>query len=487
MKKSMAILLVTAGMTTLGLAAKSPASANKAKASKKQAAATQAQNSTTGITANVAAAPDFGAAVAGAQDPTAAPLSVKIGSMEFTPGGFLDLTSVWRSTNVGSGIGTSFGNIPFSNTPAGHLSENRLSAQNSRVALKVSGHRGDTSVTGYLEADFLGVTPGNFNVSSNSNGMRMRLYWVDVQRGKWEVLGGQSWSMLTPGRKGISPNPSDIFYSQVMDTNYQVGLVWSRQAQLRVVYHPNDHWTAGVSFENPEQYAGAGAVLPSFASGSFDTGSSNATANLHPDIIAKVAYDTKVGGKAMHVEAAGVMRSFQFFDSATSMKNSATGGGISVNANLELFKNFHVIANTFYSDGGGRYIYGLGPDLVVRQNGTISLVHSGSGIGGFEYQISPNWLLYGYYGGAYFQHNFDLSGTTPVGYGFPGAPGSNNKSIQEGTAGITHTFWKDNNYGALQLITQYSYVVRNPWSVTPGSPKNAHTNMAFVDLRYVLP
>ena len=44
-----------------------------------------------------------------------APLSLKIGNTFITPVGFMDLTWVTRSTNVGSGIGTNFGSIPFNN------------------------------------------------------------------------------------------------------------------------------------------------------------------------------------------------------------------------------------------------------------------------------------------------------------------------------------------------------------------------------------
>ena len=65
-------------------------------------------------------------------------------------------------------------------------------------------------VIGYWESDFLGNNPANVSVTSgNSNTFRMRLYWVDIRRNKWEILGGQSWSLLTPGRNGISPFPSD--------------------------------------------------------------------------------------------------------------------------------------------------------------------------------------------------------------------------------------------------------------------------------------
>src|SRR6202035_4607087 len=84
------------------------------------------------------------------------PLYFEIGRAKFTPGGFLDATSFTRTTNLGSGIATSFGAVPFNNTPAGRLSEFHFSAQYSRLSLKVDAPVSDsTSVTGYVEADFL--------------------------------------------------------------------------------------------------------------------------------------------------------------------------------------------------------------------------------------------------------------------------------------------------------------------------------------------
>jgi hypothetical protein len=223
----------------------------------------------------------------------------------------------------------------------------------------------------------------------------------------------------------------------------------------------------------------------------------------------KTAFDWKLGGHAMHVEAAGLARSFKVFNNLASPASttSITGGGGSLNANLELIKNFHLIANSFYSCGGGRYIFGLGPDLIVTPNGSLSCVHSGSGIGGFEWQTTPKFMAYGYYGGAYYQRNFDFvaAGTgstlvgTPcpaaapptgfncVGFGFPNSSTSADRAIQEGTIGFIPTIWKNPNYGALQLITQYSYLTRTPWFVATGAPKNAHTSMVYLDVRYVLP
>jgi DNA-binding transcriptional MerR regulator len=60
------------------------------------------------------------------------PLYVKIGNARFTPGGWADFTSIFRTADVGSGLGTSFASIPFSNTVQGGLTESRFSAQSSR-------------------------------------------------------------------------------------------------------------------------------------------------------------------------------------------------------------------------------------------------------------------------------------------------------------------------------------------------------------------
>src|SRR3954471_5769612 len=94
-----------------------------------------------------------------AQQPTpppTSPLTIHIGDSDFTIGGFMDATAIMRSTNHGSGIGTSFGTIPFDNTVQGNLSETRFSTQNSRVSLQATSKVGTASVKGYLEADFLG-------------------------------------------------------------------------------------------------------------------------------------------------------------------------------------------------------------------------------------------------------------------------------------------------------------------------------------------
>jgi hypothetical protein len=428
----------------------------------------------------------------------AAPLALKLGKVYLSPVGFLDFTAFVRDRNVGSGLGTNFGSIPFSNTTSGQLSEYRSTMQNSRLGLRLDTRLRGTDVLGYVETDFNGFSPTNVAVTTNSNNLRVRLFWLDVRKHKWELLAGQSWSLLTPNRQGLSPLPADVFSALNIDPNLQVGLTWSRDPQFRVVYHASHTVTLGLSLEAAEQYgggsAGAGEItLPAELASAYgpqvNTGDSTfGVPNLHPDIIAKIAFDPKVDGRALHLEFAGLLSTFKFFNPVDGQTHSAVGGGASAVLNYELFRNFRLIGSGFYSDGGGRWIFGLGPDLIIKPNGDPSLVHSASTVSGFEYQPTPKDLFDSYYGGAYIQKNtaIDVNGQL-VGYGYDGSPSNNNKSIQEFTFGYTRTIWRDPNYGGLQFMTQYSYVVRHPWSVGIDQPGGAHTNIVYLNLRYLLP
>ena len=490
-------------------------------------ASSPAITSTAAISSASSSAAALGAPVAKAsslmspQKPEESPLFFKIGGAEFYPLGFMDLTGIYRSTNLG-GIGTSFGSIPYNNTFPGRLSELRFSAQNSRIGLRTQAKFGEASVTGYLEADFLGYQPANANDTSNSNSLRMRLYWVDYRRGMWEVFGGQSWSFMTPNRNGLSALPGDLFYGQEMDTNYLLGLTWARQPAFRIIAHPTTSWSLGVSIENPEQTLPSSVTEPANLTSTannfqeFDSNSGNTssatgvnnpnTPNLAPDVIVKTAFDFVPGGHHVHFDFAGLFRTFKAINlvqstisgstvtAAGTVTNTIHGGGGEVGMNVELFKNFRVIGTGYWSSGGGRYIASTGgPDFIIRPDGTLSGVHSGSAIGGFEYQVRPNSMIYGYYSGAYFGKNFSAvtAGTPPVttfsGYGQPGSASSANRYLYEPTFGVVQTMWRNPAYGDLKIITQYSYVSRTPWVVAAGQPSTAHTSMVYVDLRYDLP
>jgi hypothetical protein len=462
-------------------------------------------------------------AVQGDEKPKESPLSFRIGGTEFTPGGFVDFENVFRSTNTGNITATNFWAIPFSNGVTGHLTEYRSTGQYSRFNMKITGKYGINNVTGYIEGDFNGNDAGNVLVTSNPHTMRVRLYWLDLKRGKWEFLAGQTWGLQTPNRVGVSPNPSDVFVTIGEDAQTHVGVNYTRAGAFRAAYHFNDNFVWAAEVQNPEQFVGQGAevVFPAAFSaqlgGQFDNASASTVPNAAPDLITKFAYDKDYSGKHFHFEFGGLLTTVKITDiptvlGATFVKHGAVGGGVLGGINAELFKNFRFVASGMWGPGVGRYLIGMGPQAVVfpvpaTSGGTcvpgvlggcdanISMVHAGDVITGFEMQPWKNTVLGTYYGGAYFQRNtfpdITAAGATKpnIGFGGIGAPGNGgmNKSIQEATLDWTQTFWRNPQYGAILLVTQTSYVTRAPWFVAAGAPKNAHLMMGYLSVRYVLP
>jgi len=435
-----------------------------------------------------------------APDTQTVPPYLRVGNVCIIPNGFVDLTAVWRDKNTASGLGDNFASVPYNNVTAGKLSEFRLSSQFSRLGFRADSDWKDTHFIFFNEFDFLGNSgTNNLGVTAGAFVPRLRLFWVDARKGRWEVLGGQSWSLLTPNRSGLSPLPSDLFYTQSTDTSYVVGLAWTRQAGIRVVYHAGRTITAGVALENPDQYIGGSGGLSATAvtlpaatalSGIGGTQADNSTnvlntPNLLPDIIAKIAFDP---GRRFHFEAGGIARTFKIQNSATNTASTKPGSGLLVGGNLEIVKNVHLISTNFWSDGGGRYLFGQAPDFIVRANGSISPIHAGGTVDGLEARMR-SWLLYGYYGGAYIGRDtaLDANGTTKIGYGYANSSNTNNRAIQEITVGLNHTLWIDPRYGAINVMGQYEWLTRDPWSVLTGAPKATHDNTVYMDFRYTLP
>src|SRR5579884_684759 len=426
------------------------------------------------------------------------PLQLRIGEAAITPVGFMDITNTWRSTNAGTSLQTNFGSFPYNNTVQGRLTEDKWSAENSRIGFRVDAKAHGANVLGYFEGDFVGgVAAGanNTQVSSNSMLFRIRQYYVDVRKGFWEVLAGQAWSMILPNRNMMSPLPADLFYTQVVDVNYTNGLFWGRIPGIRFIGHPSNKVAFGIAMENSTQYMGGSggggvptlpAALASIYPSEVDNGTNNGRSipNVHPDIIAKVVFQPN---NRFHFEVGGLESTTKLFNPLTNQYFTKAGGAGTLAINAAISKNFRVVTNNFISDGGGRYLFGAVPNFIVRPDGSPSLVHAYSTVSGFEWTWK-NVAPYIYYGGVYGGRNvaIDTNGK-PIGYGYTGSANSNNRSIQEITAGWTHTIWRDGKYGALQNMVQYAYFFRNPWYVAPGAPKGAHEHAVWFNLRYVLP
>ncbi len=116
------------------------------------------------------------------------PLAIHVGDADLLFGGFVDATAIRRTANTGSGLGTSFGTIPFANTVQGHMTDTQFSSQNSRLTLQATSKVGTADLKGVLELDFLGNAPNGLNVTTNSNTVRMRVFWGQYRKGGFEFL-----------------------------------------------------------------------------------------------------------------------------------------------------------------------------------------------------------------------------------------------------------------------------------------------------------
>ncbi len=471
------------------------------------------------LTTNVTT-PTAAAAVQETEKPKESPLSFRIGGTEFTPGGFVDFQNIFRTVNTGNVIGTNFGAIPFSNSAAGHLTEYRASGQYSRWNMKIGGKYGANLITGYIEGDFNGNDAANVFATTNPHTLRLRLFFADFRRGSWEITAGQAWSLITPNRVGTSPMPSDLATTYSTDANIHVGVPYSRDGQFRVTYHPNDSFSWAIATDNPQQYTNGEVTTPTTfgvlatqLDGSVTTG----VPNLIPDIMTKMAYDTKMGGRAFHLEAGGVVTSVKVtaLDTGATTFTSHSGFGTAGigGFNFELAKNFRVMAYGISGTGIGRYFNGLGPQYVVAPIATgpaaftidTSMVHASSAYTGIETTMGKTQIG-AYYGGYYFGRNSfnDLTAAATaapiscapglaavnrpcIGFGGTNSPNSNNRAIQEGSFVLQQTLWRNPQYGALLLINDASYATRSPWFVAAGAPKNAHMFMDHLVLRYVIP
>ena len=426
--------------------------------------------------------------------------AIQLGPAKVRLIGYPALTTVYRSTSSGGNIGTSFTDIPFSNTVPGNTSEFRLSTQSTRLAVRVDADLQNSKAAGYFEMDFGGTVPGNVAVSSTSYGFRIRQAWFDYSKGKFEITGGQLFTLMTPVKKDILPWPGDVATTQVIDANYVPGLVWGRYPQVRVVYHYSEAASLGFSIENPEQQVGNGnasgvifpAALASTLNTQYNVGTNQLEVpNMTPDFVVKGSLDGKLGGHTAHLDVGGLLRVFRSYapysGNGISGHNHAVGGGGNANFTFEIVKGFRLVLDGFASSGAGRYIGGLVPDVIVRADGTISPITSYSWVSGFELAPSKATGLYAYFSGLYGLRDtaIDADGSY-IGWGYPGASNAADRVVEQATAGYSRILWKHENLGSVQFGVQYAYLWLQPWSSGSG-PAQANTNMVFTQLRYNLP
>jgi len=91
--------------------------------------------------------------------------------------------------------------------------------------------------------------------------------------------------------------------------------------------------------------------------------------NSHLDVIGKVAVDSGSTGHPFHMEFAGLMTQLGFYNPVSGQRFSARGAGGSLNAAAGLVKGLTFLTANYYSDGGGRFIFGEAPGSLSKATG----------------------------------------------------------------------------------------------------------------------
>jgi hypothetical protein len=434
--------------------------------------------------------------------PEGTPLQVGPAALRF--GGYFGLTGIFRSTNSGGGAGTSFGSIPYEDTVQGNVSEARLSSQASRISIRADADFPDAAtgeditgrkprfnrLTGYIEMDFNGATPGTVVVTGSNYGLRLRHAFGEAQYDNRFVIAiGQAFSLMTPAKDQLSMWPADVELSTAVDMNYLAGLIWDRAPQVRFTWRPSRRFNWAVSAENPEQQIGRAIALPACCASDiaeqYNTGSDELSVpNAIPDLTTRAAFNR---GTALHLDVGGVLRVFRHKIAPYDDSLRKVGGGASVNVRVNATPATKLYLQTAFGSGLGRYIGGLVPDAVFRSDGSISMINTTSWVGGFEQKLGSTYSLGGYYSGVATDANYSLDTTGHyIGFGFPGSAASHNKRIDQ----VTGTFgWQVVNSpsrGSVQLAVQTSWLSRTRRHQGSG-PKSADTVMFLSQLRYNLP
>jgi hypothetical protein len=322
----------------------------------KQLKALQAEIAQTKKKAAKAEAVQPAYAAAPGSDPTKSPVKwPQPAGVKVTLGGFVAAETVFRTRNQVNDMGTVFNAIPHAFSPLYNAHEFHASARQSQITLLTEGNiDAAQKLAGYFEFDFLGVGNTSNYTETNDWAPRTRQAYLSYDNNDWgfHFLAGQTWSLLTPDRVGITPRKENIPIT--INANYVVGFDFTRNWQIRAVKDFNKTFWLGVSIENPATINAPG--IPATVNGRVvnvvNTGTGgflnavNVTPNQAPDIIVKAAYDPGWG----HYELFGLQRFFTdntFCAAAaptgcavgTTQRKTSFGSGVGARSCCRLFPN----------------------------------------------------------------------------------------------------------------------------------------------------
>jgi hypothetical protein len=436
-----------------------------------------------------------------------------IGPAKVTLGGFLAAESVFRSRDEQADIGSTFSGIPFSNNPAAHTQELRMTARQSRLSILAQGDASSSvHAAFYGEFDFMaGPQSANSN-ESNSYSPRIRnLYGtVDWTDAGIQILAGQNWSLLTLNSKGISPR--NEVPPATIEAQYVTGFNWARQPQIRITKNFDNAFWLAVSVENPQTTIAGNAASASgitvtdnnTASSEFDN-NNKLSLNHVPDVIAKFAWEPVISGaQPLHIEGFGIYR--DFYDRANVAAGNALGLPVGVsNKNISaggfggsitwsvVPKLLDLQATAMNGSGIGRYGSGQLPDATLNPNGALAPITETTFLLGATLHATPVLDIYGYAGQESESAKYFNVGTGHQGLGNPayslagcftegGSCSPNIKTSSEATAGFWYRFY-NGKYGSTRFGMQYSYNHLTAFAGAGGKP-TTDDNMIFTSIRY---
>lgn len=429
-------------------------------------------------------------------------------------GGFIEAAGIERNHNEESDVGSSFklassgtNGIPLANSPSYYSSEFRETERQSRLSLLAQGDDEMKNYAAYFEFDFLGAAVTANSGESNSYTPRVRHMYAtyDDAADGWHVLAGQTWSLLTLDRVGITPR-SEITPTTI-DAQYVTGFTWSRAPQIRVVKDFDKQLWVGISAETPQAsnfnggaYNGTGELTTAVgginvnqAGGSL-LNTTNYSIDEVPDLVAKVAYDPGWG----HYEVYGVGRFFHDYANVTGSVSPGShdtfGGGAGAAAVLPVIDKKLDFQLSFLDGSGiGRYGSAQFSDTVVNgSNDEMTPIPEFMGLAGLVGHPSPDLDLYSY-GGIEQVQKTAVTGTT--GYGNPlyvntgcsienSATGcmANASSEWQATLGGWWKFYQG-NAGMMEIGASDAYMHVSTFSGVGGAP-HASENIIMTSFRY---
>jgi flagellar motor protein MotB len=413
------------------------------------------------------------------------PATIAYKGIRITPGGFIELTGLYRSRATLSDQATPFNAIPLghqvTNVNSGvnggynaNLSEFGMTARDSRITLRGDADAGTTKLAAYYEMDFFGAAPtANLNQTSSYT-PRIRQAWGRAKFANgWTITGGQMWNLITLNRKGTDSDNSNVWIPNIIEAQYSVGYDWGRFAELRISKTMGKNTTLALGIANPAYLnsgntaavsglaaTGNGLLGNSVATGACTstlavttvtttcTTSPNYSTNLAPDMILKLAFDSAKFG---HFEVKGLSRLFRdrVVPTATTAgyDNVALGGGVGAGAIVPVVsKKVDFIAQGLWGKGIARYqdAGASSPDFVVRTNPTgdhggdnnMQAAKAFSALAGFETHPTKKTEFDALFGDEYYYRStytvFNAAGA-PVTAGF-GNPAATNTGCAFETA-----------------------------------------------------